>query len=113
MSGGYLVIGSDGTGQFYSSAKGARSGTPTAAEDAEYLDKTDLPRSVRRAVDRLPENLEPKRSLTLPTILRGAESITEETCVVSGKRLRALSQGACVLEVVVDGDIYEHEITVR
>jgi hypothetical protein len=68
---------------------------------------------MKRAVDRLPENLDSKKSLTLPAILRGAESITEDTCVVSGKRLRTVSQGVCVLEFVVDGDIYEHEIEVR
>ena len=113
VNGGYLVLGADGAAKFFPSSQPQQTTKPVSEEaEVVYLDREDLPRSLSRAIDRLPEEVKSKKSVKLPAVLRKAESVTEDTCLVEKGRLVAVSKGACVLEIAVDSDIYEHEIEI-
>jgi hypothetical protein len=113
VNGGYLVFGADGAAKFFPSSQTQQTTKPVVEETAVvYLDREDLPRSLSRAVGRLPEELKSKKSIKLPSALRNAESISEDVCVIEKGRLIAVTKGTCVLEVVVNDNIYEHEIEV-
>jgi len=113
VNGGYLVFGADGAAKFFPSSQPQQTTKPVSEEtEVVYLDREDLPRSLSKAIDRLPEEVKSKKSVKLSAVLRNAESVTEDTCLVEKGRLVAVSKGACVLEIAVGSDIYEHEIEI-
>jgi hypothetical protein len=113
VSGGYLVLGADGAAKFFPSSQTQQTTKPVVEQtEVVYLDREDLPKSLFRAVGRLPEELKSKKSIKLPSALRNAESISEDVCVIEKGRLIAVTKGTCVLEVVVNDGIYEHEIEI-
>jgi hypothetical protein len=113
VSGGYLVLGADGAAKFFPSSQTQQTTKPTSQETSVvYLDKEDLPKSLSRAVGRLPGELKSKKSIKLPSALRDAESISEDVCVIEKGRLIAVTKGTCILEVLINDSIYEHEIEI-
>jgi hypothetical protein len=113
VSGGYLVLGADGAAKFFPSSQSQQTTKPTSQETSVvYLDKEDLPKSLSRAVGRLPGELKSKKSIKLPSALRDAESISEDVCVIEKGRLIAVTKGTCILEVLINDSIYEHEIEI-
>jgi hypothetical protein len=113
VSGGYLVIGENGFGKFFPTKNQSVPLSDEESDEIVYLEKSELPKSISRAVDRLPESIAAKKSFRLSALLRNAESITEDVCSVSNRKLEALSRGTCVLEIPVGEGIYEHEIKVK
>jgi hypothetical protein len=112
VSGGYLIIGENGFGKFFPSKTESTALSNKESDEIVYLEKSDLPKNVARAVDRLPESIAAKKSVRLPLALRNAESVTEDVCSVSNRKLETLLRGTCVLEIPVGEGIYEHEVKI-
>lgn len=115
VTGGYVVIGDSGA-QFlpYPSNELDLDAFDRIGESVEtqYLEEDQLPIGIRRAVNRLPESASRGDSRRIPRILNGSESVTEDVCMIEKGRVNFLSRGICVLEILVDDNVYEHEIKV-
>lgn len=115
VSGGYLIVGENGFAEFFPSNGDNSNEEPDSSDSGEfvYIEKSDLPVSVLRAVNRIPLTNSVGDSIRLSRILRSAESITENVCTISKRKLTFSSNGQCVLEIVVGNNIYEHEVVVN
>jgi hypothetical protein len=114
VNGGVLVIGENGFGKFFPTTQENSPKSPVSNNDSEisYLEKSELPVSIQRSLNRIPEEVSQKKNLRLPIALKDAESITEDICVIENRRVSFVSKGTCVLEIPVGEGIYEHEIKV-
>lgn len=112
VSGGYLVIGENGFAEFFSANRKDQGEEEISPEDVVYIDRSDLPPSMLRAINRIPNTNSVGKSVRLSRVLRSAESITEDVCTISKRNLTFSSQGQCILEISVGNNIYEHEIVV-
>lgn len=113
VSGGYLVVGNNGSTQFVSVPLNNSGTEDLSSEDiVEYLEKEELPKRIVRAINRIPELVQVGDSTRLPRAIRNSESITEDICAVSKNKVRFISSGLCVLEIPVENNVYEHEINI-
>lgn len=111
VNGGVLVIGENGFGKFFPKENSISLDKDDNSEML-YLEKSELPISIQRSLNRLPEEISQKKKLRLPVALKNTESITEDICNIENRRLSFVSKGTCVLEIPVGEGVYEHEIEV-
>ena len=112
VSGGYLVVGQDGLANFFPEKNKEEHSDKKDLTNVEYLELKDLPRSIRRAVKRIPSENQVGGSIKLSRVIKNSESLSEDVCSIDKRTLNFYSVGSCILEIPVGNNVYEHEIEI-